>query len=190
MLSAIKRRLFRRETTPVEGTSAQVEQPSPPAVAPAQVEPISAKAEPFSQPAESAPIKGRTAAPASRTVPPHRLHYRSPAAHAKELLRYMREEGGRTGEILAVELQQAHAEMCIDLGWQIPSAWNAIGRELNYLTGGRKTYAWVNGHRLRVYRIEPTPEPVKKRKARKPTTAGAGEGCQAAESVTTARAAA
>ena len=42
--------------------------------------------------------------------------------------------------------------MCEQLDWK-PYRWQPVACELRKLTGNRKSYRWVDGHRRRVYRI-------------------------------------
>lgn len=89
----------------------------------------------------------------------HPLQNLPPAVHAVRLLQWLREPGGRLGEILASELREIHVEMCLELGWRA-RPWNPIARELaKRLSDGRKTWVWLTdskGHRWRrrVYRID------------------------------------
>ena len=75
--------------------------------------------------------------------------------HARELLRYLQLDdvvSCRGCDVLARDLKRMYPAVCRSLGWK-PRAWNAVAVELRKLTGGRKDYAWVEGRRLRVYRI-------------------------------------
>ncbi len=99
------------------------------------------------------------------------LEQHSPAEHASALIAWLQAPGGlgRTGQILARELQVIHAEMCAEIGWQ-QRPWNPIARELALLlSGGRKTWAWSTSpdgarHRLRTYNVPaprlPSPTPA------------------------------
>jgi hypothetical protein len=61
-----------------------------------------------------------------------------------------------SGCLLARDLILIHRQMCDDFGW-MPRPWNPIGHELARITtGGRKIYAWIDGHRLRVYPVRET----------------------------------
>lgn len=83
------------------------------------------------------------------------LDARPPADHARALLEWLQAPGGRTGSILATELEKMHRELCHDLGWE-PLGWIAVGRELRRLLGAKKELArQQNGRRLAVYRIPP-----------------------------------
>lgn len=79
---------------------------------------------------------------------------RPPRDHARALLDWLQGPGGRTGSILASELEAIHIEVCCELDWE-PIGWIAVGRELRRLIGGRKEYARSEGRRLCVYRIPP-----------------------------------
>jgi hypothetical protein len=73
--------------------------------------------------------------------------------HARELIRRVDELVPCAGcDVLARDLQRIYPEVCAARGW-VPRAWNSVARELRRLTGGRKAYAWVEGERLRVYRM-------------------------------------
>lgn len=83
------------------------------------------------------------------------LEARLPADHAAALLEWLRGPGGRTGSILAIELEQMHHELCHELGWEI-IGWISVGRELRRLLGAKKELArQSDGRRLAVYRIPP-----------------------------------
>ncbi len=75
--------------------------------------------------------------------------------HARELLRYLQLDdvvSCRGCNVLARDLKRMYPAVCRSLGWK-PRAWNGVAVELRKLTGRRKNYAWVEGRRLRVYRI-------------------------------------
>ena len=54
--------------------------------------------------------------------------------------------------ILAMDLQKIHPVMCEELGWT-PPRWQPVACELRKLTGKRKLYRWVEGHRRRAYPV-------------------------------------
>lgn len=82
----------------------------------------------------------------------------SPAMHARRLLHWCQTDGGVTGAILARDLADSYHHMCAWDGLE-PYAWQTVAAALRPLTGGRKTYQWVDGgsHRLRVYHIPSLP---------------------------------
>ena len=94
------------------------------------------------------------------------LRNMSAEVHAERLLLWLQEPGGLTGRILVDDLRAIHGEMCLHLGWRI-RPWQPIARQLALrLSGGRKTWAWVEGAtgervRRRVYFI---PEPIEQEK--------------------------
>lgn len=83
----------------------------------------------------------------------------SPEAHAARLLDWLQDEApvdptvatraglstpawaGRTGDILARDLAEMHAEMCLDLGIE-PLRWSRVSEHFRRLIGERKRYAW------------------------------------------------
>jgi hypothetical protein len=71
--------------------------------------------------------------------------------HALHLLRWIQDDFWSC-DVLARDLQRIYPEVCETMGLA-PRPWNSVARELRRLTGGRKDYAWVEGERLRVYRI-------------------------------------
>ena len=158
MLSAIHRRLFGgRKPTPTAAPVTPIAEvaPSiwPEPVALAEVE----------QP-KPPPRRARTVR--NMTPPlPHRLEYHSPDEHARALLDYLQSAGGRTGSILARELEEIHREMCAELSWEAPAHWTSIGREFRKLTRSPKKYVHAKGRRLCVYRIAPAAAEPPKRKA-------------------------
>jgi hypothetical protein len=81
-----------------------------------------------------------------------------PSEHARLFLQWMQTPGGRVGWIPAAELMNAYAEFTAERGIA-PLGWVAVGRELRRLLGARKTYAWLTGRKVRVYRIPPTGSP-------------------------------
>lgn len=94
-----------------------------------------------------------TAAPTPRPSL-REIAIRPAADHAEALLDFLRGPGGATGEILAVDVEGAYTDLMMELGWQ-PRPWNTVARALREALGDNKTYAWRNGHRIRVYRIPP-----------------------------------
>lgn len=74
--------------------------------------------------------------------------------HAAALLTWLQGPGGRSGTLLASELQEMHRDLCIERDWE-PLGWVAVGRELRRLIGGRKEYIWHQGRRVCVYRVPP-----------------------------------
>ena len=87
--------------------------------------------------------------PGEEAPPPQR---RTPQDHADRLLRWVRENGCSGGAVLAMDLQKIYPAMCEQLDWK-PYTWQPVASELRKLTGKRKSYRWVDGHRRRVYRI-------------------------------------
>jgi hypothetical protein len=87
--------------------------------------------------------------PGEETPPPRR---RTPQDHADRLLCWVRENGCSGGAVLAMDLQKIYPAMCEQLDWK-PHTWQPVACELRKLTGKRKSYRWVDGHRRRVYRI-------------------------------------
>ena len=78
----------------------------------------------------------------------------TPREHAASLLEMLQGPGGRTGTITADELKLMHREVCLESDFE-EIGWVAVGRELRRLLNDRKSYNWVDGRRLRVYRIPP-----------------------------------
>ena len=99
------------------------------------------------------PIRGDTLTPAGRISVPT-LRAAAPAEHAQALLDVLQGWGGRTGTITAAELLLIHQEVCLEHDFEQIN-WVAVGREFRRLIGERKTYDWINGHRVRVYRVPP-----------------------------------
>jgi hypothetical protein len=79
---------------------------------------------------------------------------RPPTDHAEALLSWLQGPGGRSGTIVAAELEQMHREMCDEFDWEVVG-WVAVGRELRRLLRAKKDYARLDGRRVRVYRIPP-----------------------------------
>jgi hypothetical protein len=76
--------------------------------------------------------------------------WRDPDDHAVELLEWLKSKNVE-GLILAADVREEHQQMCRAKGWT-PRKWQPVARELaRRTTGGRKVYAWVGKHRLRVY---------------------------------------
>lgn len=57
--------------------------------------------------------------------------------------------------VLSLDLKKIYPVMCEHLGWK-PYAWQTLAPEMRELTGGKKTYKWVDGERRRGYFIAPT----------------------------------
>ena len=76
----------------------------------------------------------------------------TPRDHALRLLRWVRQAGYGGKMILAMDLQKIHPVMCEELGWT-PPRWQPVACELRKLTGKRKLYRWVEGHRRRAYPV-------------------------------------
>ena len=74
------------------------------------------------------------------------------AEHAQHFLRWLQEPEGRVGWVPAVELAHAYAEFAADQSLEAVG-WVALGRELRRLLVTSKTYAWINGKKVRVYFI-------------------------------------
>ena len=82
------------------------------------------------------------------TPPPPRP---TPHDHAVQLLRWVRKSyGGKM--VLAMDLEKIYPVMCEELDWQ-PHKWQPVAVELRELTGKRKVYRWVDGHRRRAYPV-------------------------------------
>lgn len=115
---------------------------------------------------QSTPIVGRRK---------YQLEQHSAAAHAMRLLQWLREPGGRVGDILASELQEIHVEACAEWGWHA-RPWNPVARELAArVSGGRKTWAWITDSkgrrfRRRIYRIDSQSTPARVSPCRQPET--------------------
>lgn len=73
--------------------------------------------------------------------------------HAHRLVLHLAQNGSITGSVLSGELQRVHRRMCAELDW-LPRPWAPIASVLRERAGGKKTYAWVAGHRLRVFAID------------------------------------
>lgn len=82
------------------------------------------------------------------------LQARPAADHAAALLVWLQGAGGRSGSILASELEEIHRELCQEFDWE-PIGWVAVGRELRRILGARKEYTRRAGRQLCVYRIPP-----------------------------------
>ena len=74
--------------------------------------------------------------------------------HAAALLAWLQGAGGRSGSILASELENMHRDLCHELDWELVG-WVAVGRELRRILGTRKEYTRRAGRQLCVYRIPP-----------------------------------
>jgi hypothetical protein len=82
------------------------------------------------------------------TPPPARP---TPHDHAARLLRWVRGSyGGKM--VLAIDLAKIYPVMCAELDWQ-SHKWQPVAVELRKLTGKRKVYRWVDGHRRRAYPV-------------------------------------
>ncbi len=82
------------------------------------------------------------------TPPPARP---APHDHAAQLLRWVRKSyAGKM--VLAMDLEKIYPVMCAELDWQ-PHKWQPVAVELRKLTGKRKVYRWVDGHRRRAYPV-------------------------------------
>jgi len=75
-----------------------------------------------------------------------------PERHAQALLEWLQSPGGLTGELAAGEVELIYTDMCTEMRWAL-RPWSPVARELRKLLGGEKSYAWRDGHRVRVYRI-------------------------------------
>ncbi len=53
------------------------------------------------------------------------------------------------------DLKKIYPVLCEELAWK-PYAWQTLAPHMRELTGGRKTYKYVDGERRRVYFVEPT----------------------------------
>lgn len=78
--------------------------------------------------------------------------WQTPERHAQALLEWLQSPGGLTGELAAGEVELIYADMCTEMRWAL-RPWSPVARELRKLLGGEKSYAWRDGHRVRVYRI-------------------------------------
>ena len=67
----------------------------------------------------------------------------------------MHEAGFAGNYVLSLDLKKIYPVMCEELGWKT-CPWQTIASEMREMTGGRKTYKWVDGERRRVYFIPPT----------------------------------
>ena len=76
----------------------------------------------------------------------------TPRDHALRLLRWVRDGGYAGKPVLAMDLKKIYPVMCEELDWE-PHRWQPVACELRKLTGRRKPYRRVDGHRRRVYRI-------------------------------------
>ena len=82
------------------------------------------------------------------------IQARPSADHAAALLTWLQGAGGRSGSILASELEDMHRDLCHELDWE-PVGWVAVARELRRILGTRKEYTRRVGRQLCVYRIPP-----------------------------------
>ena len=82
------------------------------------------------------------------TPPPPRP---TPHDHAAQLLRWVR-KSYRGKMVLAMDLEKIYPVVCEELDWQ-PHKWQPVAVELRKLTGKRKVYRWVEGHRRRAYPV-------------------------------------
>ena len=94
----------------------------------------------------------RVPAPTRHGIPTTQA--RPAADHAAALLTWLQGAGGRSGSILASELQDMHRELCHELDRE-PVGWVAVGRELRRILGTRKDYTRRAGRQVCVYRISP-----------------------------------
>lgn len=76
--------------------------------------------------------------------------------HASRLLHWVCEAGLGGKLVLAQDLQKIYPVMCEELDW-MKYPWQTVACHLRRLTGGEKIYKWVEGRRLRVYRIVVAP---------------------------------
>jgi hypothetical protein len=83
------------------------------------------------------------------TPPPPRP---TPYDHARQLLRWVRKSGYEGKMVLAMDLEKIYPAMCEELDW-LPHKWQPVAVELRQLTGKRKVYRWVDGHRRRAYPV-------------------------------------
>lgn len=79
--------------------------------------------------------------------------WRSVEEHAQALVERLAHAGLMSGSALATDLQQMHILMCKESGWLL-RPWAPISKELRLRSGGRKTYAWIDGHRRRVFSLD------------------------------------
>ena len=70
---------------------------------------------------------------------PRRLELHYSVEHAQQLLVWLQEPGGLTGNVPFPELKMAYQDMVREIGWE-PAGWNAVGRELRKLLGLKKGY--------------------------------------------------
>ena len=91
-------------------------------------------------------------APSKLVIPT--IQARPAADHAAALLAWLQGAGGRSGSILASELEDMHRDLCHELDWE-PVGWVAVARELRRILGTRKEYTRRVGRQLCVYRIPP-----------------------------------
>ena len=139
-------RFFSRPRAVADATTSNSNSPSPEAQ-PAK-SPRHATLEITGAPVNMAP----TSPPCSSSVPCWRTAEFSPAAHARKLLCWLRQEG-LTGEFYYSEMLGFYRSMCQQENWAV-RAWSPIGHALTQATSGRKTYRWCrlqDGtlHRLR-----------------------------------------
>ena len=130
-------------------------QVTPIAVASATLEPAPAsheKAPKRRHRSVTSPPVARIWLPDRETQPPSRSTKRQ---HAGRLLRWVHTAGFAGNFVLSLDLKKIYPVMCEHLGWK-PYAWQTLAPEMRELTGGKKTYKWVDGERRRVYFIAPT----------------------------------
>lgn len=112
---------------------------------------------PAPAPKRRGPSGGDSGAAPAAAIP--LLRSLSADEHAQALLVWLQGDRGVTGEILARDLIEMHAEMCLDESIEI-RPWNPVAVQFTRLIGDRKKYCWhteTDGHkaRLRVYSVPP-----------------------------------
>ena len=139
-----------KATPKADPCAALVEAPNPmPSVTPAPV-PIPCKIRPKCRHRPSATTKVERIWLLDRETPPPSRP--TPQEHAARLLSWVGNAGLRGKLVLAQDLQRIYPVMCEELDWE-KYPWQTVARSLRRLTGGAKSYKWVQGRRLCVYRI-------------------------------------
>lgn len=79
--------------------------------------------------------------------------WQSVEEHADQLIALLVRSGCTSGSLLSTDLQHVHRQMCFRLRW-LQRPWSPIAKCLRERSGGRKTYAWLDGRRRRIFSLK------------------------------------
>lgn len=79
--------------------------------------------------------------------------WQSVEEHADQLIALLVRSGCTRGSLLSADLQHVHRQMCFRLRW-LQRPWSPIAKCLRERSGGRKTYAWLDGRRRRIFSLQ------------------------------------